>query len=83
MDKSLKARLAKEYKIAKNELKKYLLVLKADFEILEKCKIAEKKKLCKEDRELVRLIKSQLEKDWRKPLHRELDKLIRRYRKLR
>ncbi len=62
------------------KIKKYLLQTKRDIEILDKCKQLEKQKLTKEDKALVKLIKTQLEKDWRKHLLDKLDKLLKRYR---
>jgi len=56
--------------------KKYLLLEKRDSIILKKIKLLEQKKLGKRDREVLKLIKTQLEKDWRKPLINYLNKLI-------
>ncbi len=61
-------------------MKKYLLPEKRDLEILSKCKELEKTKLSKEDKLLVKFIKTQLEADWRAPLLEELDKLIKKYK---
>jgi len=57
-----------------------VLSLDIDFEILAKCKQLEKLNLSKEDKFLVKLIKSQLEYDWREPLIRTLNKLLRKYK---
>jgi len=51
---------------------------KRDYEILSKIKELEKKKLEKEDKEIIKLIKTQLERDWRKPLLVKLDKLLKK-----
>jgi len=56
--------------------KKYLLLEKRDLIILKKIKLLEQKKLGKRDRDVLKLIKTQLEKDWRKPLINYLNKLI-------
>ncbi|MFA4831572.1 MAG: hypothetical protein WC862_04080 [Patescibacteria group bacterium] len=56
--------------------KKYLLPTKRDREILEKCEMLEKNKLSKQDKFTVKLVKSQLEDDWRAPLLRVLNKLL-------
>ena len=62
-------------------MKKYVLKTKRDIQILNLCKQIEKLKLSKEDKDLVKLIKTQLEKDWRKLLIMELEKLIKKYNK--
>lgn len=61
--------------------KKYALKTKRDCEILNKCKQLEKMKLSKEDRALTKLIKTQLEDDWRKYLVMVLNKLLEKYQK--
>lgn len=71
----------REYKPTKEEKQKYLLPEKRDLEILGKCKELEKRRLSKEDKFLVKFIKTQLEKDWRKYLLKELNKLLERYNK--
>ena len=68
-----------KYKPTASEKMKYLLPETRDFEILSKCKELEKMKLNKGDRELVRFIKTQLERDWRKYLLGELNKLLKKY----
>lgn len=60
------------------EKKKYLLLEKSDFEILGKCKELEKMKLNKADKEMVKFIKTQLERDWRKYLLKELNELLKK-----
>jgi len=62
-------------KITKADKKKYALPTKLDVDILIKIKKLEKKILNKEDKRMLRLIKTQLKKDWRKPLIEELNKL--------
>ena len=57
----------------------YVLKTKRDIEILNSCKKLEKLKLSKADRDLVTLIKTQLERDWRKYLLNALEKLLRKY----
>ncbi len=61
--------------------KKYLLDNKVDLIILRKVKNLEKKRLSKEDRYIVNLIKTQLEKNWRKYLITSLNKISKRYKK--
>jgi len=58
---------------------KYVLKTKRDLEILNLCKRLEKLKLSKKDKDLVALIKTQLERDWRKYLLTELEELLKKY----
>ncbi len=71
-----KASLREKLKFSKAEEKKYVLSTDEDYEILSKTKKLEKSKLDKSGMELVRLIKTQLELDWRKPLLKKLDWLL-------
>ena len=66
-------------KITSSEKKKYVLSKKADLEILAKCKQLEQLKLLEKDKFLVKLIKTQLERDWRKPLKKVLYSLLKKY----
>ncbi len=61
-------------------MKKYVLKTKRDLEILNLCRKLEKSKLSKNDKDLVKLIKTQLEKDWRKYLIIKLEKLAKKYK---
>lgn len=74
--KQKKALLAKKFNLTSIEKRKYVMSVDADFEILAKCGQLEKTKLAKQEKELVKLIKSQLENDWRKPLMRKLNQLL-------
>ncbi len=67
-------------KITNYEKKMYVLKDKNDLVILTKVNRLESKKLSKQDREIVRLIKSQLKIKWRLPLIKYLDKLIKKYK---
>lgn len=60
---------------------KYILKTKKDIEILKLCKKLEKLRLSADDRKLVSLIRTQLEKDWRKHLLIKLNKLLEKYKK--
>jgi len=60
---------------------KYVLKTKRDLEILDSCNKFLKNRLSKSDKDLVLLIKTQLETDWRKYLLRRLDKLLHKYKK--
>ncbi len=63
------------------EKRNYVMNDKRDFIILNKIKELEKKKLDTKDKEIIRLIRTQLEKDWRSPLIIFLNKLLRRNKK--
>lgn len=65
--------------ITPQDKKKYVLKTERDVDILLLCKQLEKKKLSQKDRATVKLIKSQLIDDWRKPLEQELNKLTKKY----
>lgn len=79
--KERKQKLTKQFKVTSAERKKYVLLTDTDFEILGKCKQLEKARLNKNDKFLVKIIKTQLEADWRKYLLNALNKLIRKYKK--
>lgn len=70
--------MKKKHNITAYERKKYVLATAMDIEILEKCKQLEKKQLVKEERTLVKLIKAQLEDDWRASLIRMVNKLLKK-----
>jgi len=71
-------KLLAEYRVTAAEKRKYVFDEKRDFEILEKCRRLEKQKISSQDRKVVRLIKTQLEKDWRSQLLVALNKLLRK-----
>jgi len=68
------------FRVTLSEKKKYVLWRSSDLDILSFCKILEKTNLKKNDKQLVKLIKSQLESDWRKPLIKTLKKIMRNYK---
>ncbi|NQV08366.1 hypothetical protein HQ529_00775 [Candidatus Woesearchaeota archaeon] len=78
--KEKKQRLTKRFRITSQEKKKYVMATDSDFEILGKCKQLEKLRLTKEDRSLVKLLKTQLEDDWRTPLIKFINKLMKKYK---
>ena len=78
--KDRKAVLKHTHKVTKADSKKYLLSVDRDFKILSICKALEKMKIRKGDAELIKLIKSQLEEDWRSPLLKKLKEIKRRYK---
>lgn len=74
-----KEQLTSTFPVTAAEQKKYLLVTDTDYLILSLCKKLEHQKLTEEDKLLVRLIKSQLEHDWRKELVKFLNTLYQKY----
>ena len=74
-----KNKLTNKFRITDKERKEYVLSTDSDFDILAKCKELEKKNLSTEHREIIKLIKTQLEDDWRKPLTDYLNKLMKIY----
>ncbi len=71
----------KEISLTKTEKKRYVMSTARDYEILSKVKQLEELNLNKEEKYLIKLIRSQLEHDWRKSLIKELDKLLLKYNK--
>ena len=65
--------------VSKIEQKKYVLLTGKDVEILRRCNKLEKT-VNKEDGLVVKLIKTQLEEDWRSPLMKKLKELERKYK---
>src|SRR3989344_4681886 len=61
-----KERLTKELSLSTNETKKYVMSTDKDYDILSKVKVLEKLKLNKEEKFIIKLIRTQLEHDWRK-----------------
>lgn len=68
-----------KFPLIKFEKKKYVMSTNEDHMILSKVKQLEALKLSKTDNNLVRLIKTQLESDWRKYLIQTLNQLIRKH----
>ncbi len=60
---------------------KYVLKTKRDVEILKLCNKLLKTKLSKSDKDLVLLMKTQLESNWRKHLIIKLNKILDKYKK--
>jgi hypothetical protein len=69
-----------KYCATKSDKRKYVLKEDRDLEVLGKCKMLKRKKLSREDKELVRFILTQLEDDWRKPLVAMTNKLVKKYK---
>lgn len=59
------------------EKENYLLKDKKDLIILSKIKELEKKQLNNKQKEILKLIKTQLKDDWRTPLIKYLNKILR------
>lgn len=59
--------------------KKYVLAEKRDFIILDKIYQLEKHSLSTSDRKLVKFIQTQLERDWRTPIIKLLNQLLKKY----
>ena len=72
-------RLSKKFSISAKERQKYVLSTDEDYEILAKIEKLEKMELTKEEKFLLKLLKSQLEHDWRRPLIKFLDKMLKKY----
>lgn len=81
MVKERKRKLTRQFRLTQFERKKYLLSTDADFDILAGCRQLERLKPAPEDRRLVRLIKAQLEHEWRKSLLKALASLRLKYGK--
>lgn len=56
----------------------YLFIKKQDKAIFRKLSEFEDKKLTKKDEELVKFLYSQLEKNWRDPLEKFIDKMLKK-----
>ena len=69
-------------KLTDYEKRNYVMNDKEDFIILSKIKELEKKKLNGKDKEAIKLVRTQLKKNWRLPLIKYLDNLLRKYKKL-
>lgn len=78
--KEKKQKIAKKVEVSSTDKKKYVLATDADLEILSLCNALAKKKLIENDKQLVALIKSQLLDDWRSPLLKALNQLLKKYK---
>ena len=78
----LKARMSKAagaFKVKAADRKRYVLSTDEDFEILGKIYALEQRKLSKEDKTMIRFLRTQLEHDWRAPIIKVLDELLKKY----
>lgn len=71
--------LIRKFPLTKIEQKKYVMSTNRDYEILSKIKQLETLNISKQDNHLIRLIKTQLESDWRKYLIQALNQLLRKH----
>lgn len=78
--KNRQKRLTKRFPLTKTEKRKYAMPTNQDYEILKKVKQLGKLELTKQEEILVKLIKTQLEYDWRKYLILGLNRLLRKYK---
>jgi len=72
-------KLINKFGVTPAEKKKYVLSTDQDYEILDKIKQLEKQKLSIKDKELVKFIRTQLEEDWRTPIIKLLDSMLKKY----
>ena len=79
--KERKQKLTKKVSLTKAEKKKYVMSIDEDYLILSKVKQLEKLRLTKEEKFLIKFIRTQLEHDWRKWLIKELDKILLKYKR--
>ena len=75
-----KARLTKKFKITQEEKKEYVLSTDQDYEILGKIKRLEKQKLSVEDKKLIKFIRTQFKDDWRTPIVKLLNTILKKYK---
>ncbi|MFA5076685.1 MAG: hypothetical protein WC480_04720 [Patescibacteria group bacterium] len=74
------AQLTKKFFITSQDKKRYSMSTDADYQILDRIYRLEKRKLSPKDRELVKLVRTQLEHHWRAPILRFLNQLVKKYR---
>lgn len=65
--------------VSDEDEEKYLLSKEEDYKILAKARELESKQLTNEDKEIVRLVLTQLEEEWREPLLDKLNELLKKY----
>ncbi len=77
--KERKALIRNKYGITEEEEKEYLLPNEDDYEILSIIKTLENENLSENDKNVVKLIKTQLREDWREPLIDRLKEILQKY----
>ncbi len=70
-------------KINKKDKKRYVLAEERDYIILGKIYQLEKCKLSLAEKKIINLVRTQLERDWRKSLIEFLDGMAKKYKKCR
>jgi len=79
--KAKRKKMIKKMKLTPREKKKYVIATDRDVEILSKVKELERnKKVTRQDRFLLKVIKTQLEPDWRGYLIKTVNKLLKKYK---
>ena len=76
-----RSKLTKRLNISKSEKRNYVMSTDADFEIISKIRKLEKMGLSKNDTEFIKFMRTQLELDWRIPLIKKLDSLLKKYKR--
>lgn len=74
------SKLTNKLKVKASDKKKYNLSTDIDYEILAKIYQLENKKLSSKDTETIKLIRTQLERDWRMQLIKFLNRLLKKYK---
>lgn len=69
-----------KFRIKPIDRRRYLFVKPQDYEILFKIYRLEKHKLSGEDKKTIKFIRTQLMKDWRSPILKVLNDLIKKYK---
>jgi len=77
--KQRRSKLTNDFPVKARDRKKYVLSTDQDYEILGKIYQLEKKKLTAKDKELVKMIRTQLEHDWRRTIVKFLNQLLKKY----
>ena len=75
----MKINQEKKNKIRAEDKRKYVLPEQRDLQILRMIYRLEKARLSDADKKYIRLIRTQLKADWRKPLIRFLQNLLKKY----
>ena len=74
-----KAKIHSNIVLTPGERKKYVMSTEEDYKILSVIKELEKSGLNKQDYIIIKLIRTQLEHDWRKPIFKRLTQLKKKY----
>lgn len=77
--KEKKAEIRDKFGVTEEEEKEFLLPNEEDYKVLSIVKNLESKDLSDNDTEIVKMIKTQLQADWREPLLSKLKQLLQKY----